>query len=569
MKRQITLFAATILFSIAAFAQNARVQIIHNSADAAASVVDVWLDNTKILDSLQFREASPFINAPAGVSFDIRIKAAGSSDTINPVFLTSFNLPANDTFVVVANGILSTTGYSPAPAFGLDVFALGKEAATSSTVTEVLVYHGSTDAPTVDVFESSVPAGTIVNDISYGQFQGYLGLTTADYDLQIRNQNNSAIVAAYNAPLSTLTLGGEAIVVLASGFLNPAANSNGPAFGLYAALASGGPLVALPVDTIPTARVQAIHNSADLAAEYVDVYYNETLLLDNFQFRNASPFVDVQAGVDFELSIADSASSDTTTAIVKFTYNLQEDSTYILIANGIVSPTGYSPATPFNIDVFGSARETAVGGMMTTDVLVYHGATDAPAVDVNETSVPAGLIVDSITYSDYAGYLGLSTADYVLDINLNSNAALVGTYSAPLSTLGLGGQAITVLASGFVTPASNSNGPAFGLWVALSSGGALVPLSNITSLNEIDAALNSAINLYPNPSNGNVQLSFDNLDELPRQMDVIDLNGRVVREISVENQNTQTLNLQDLSRGTYLVRFIGNNGVAVKRIIIQ
>jgi len=34
--------------------------------------------------------------------------------------------------------------------------------------------------------------------------------------------------------------------VVASGFLNPANNSNGSGFGLYVALPSGGNLVALP-----------------------------------------------------------------------------------------------------------------------------------------------------------------------------------------------------------------------------------------------------------------------------------------------------------------------------------
>ncbi|MDA3943423.1 MAG: hypothetical protein PF694_07775, partial [Bacteroidetes bacterium] len=39
------------------------------------------------------------------------------------------------------------------------------------------------------------------------------------------------------------------------------------------------------------ARVQVIHNSADAAAEVVDVWLNDELLLDNFAFRTASPFI--------------------------------------------------------------------------------------------------------------------------------------------------------------------------------------------------------------------------------------------------------------------------------------
>ena len=39
-----------------------------------------------------------------------------------------------------------------------------------------------------------------------------------------------------------------------------------------------------------TARVQVIHNSADLAAASVDIYLNNTLLIDNFNFRNRCIF---------------------------------------------------------------------------------------------------------------------------------------------------------------------------------------------------------------------------------------------------------------------------------------
>ena len=46
---------------------------------------------------------------------------------------------------------------------------------TSGNV-DVLVHHGSTDAPTVDVVETGVGAGTLVDDISYTEFQGYLEL---------------------------------------------------------------------------------------------------------------------------------------------------------------------------------------------------------------------------------------------------------------------------------------------------------------------------------------------------------------------------------------------------------
>jgi hypothetical protein len=546
----------------------ARVQAIHNSADLAAAKVDVWLNDAPLLDDFEFRTASPFVDLQAGVPFVISVADSASTDTTNALAKYTYTLAEDSTYILVASGIVSPSGYSPATPFNIDVFGSAKEASGGATTTDVLVYHGATDAPIVDVYESSVPAGTIVDDISYSQFAGYLPLVTADYEVEVRNAANSVIVASYGAPLSTLNLGGAAITVLASGFLDPTQNSNGAGFGLFAATAAGGPLVALPVDTIPTARVQAIHNSADQAASVVDVWLNDAPLLNNFEFRTASPFVDVQAGVPFVISIADSASTDTASALAQYTFTLMEDSTYIIVANGIVSPTGYAPATPFNLDVFGSAREIS-GSATTTDVLVYHGATDAPAVDVEERSVPAGTIVDSILYSEFDGYLSLNTQDYALEVIVNGTTTSAGAFNAPLASLALGGNAITVLASGFVNPAANSNGPAFGLWVALAGGGNLVPLANTTSLDEEFLQLSNSFKMYPNPSKGELTLEFDDETNLPERLLVFDLNGRKVKELTSAMSTLNNFDVSDLSSGTYFIQIVQGENVAMKKLIIQ
>ena len=478
MSRTLSLGFLAALAASPALAQTARVQVIHNCADAAASVVDVWLDNTLLIDDFAFRTASPFVDAPAGTQFTVGIAPSNSTSAVESIFTQDFTLADGETYVVVASGIVSATGYTPLTPFSLEVFDQGQEAAMMGTNTDVLVLHGSTDAPTVDVYESAVLNATAVNDASYGDFAGYLALPTADYTVQIRTADNSTIVAAYSAPLQTLSLNGAAITVLASGFLDPSVNSVGPAFGLWAATAAGGALVELPSASIPIARAQVIHNSADAAAAQVDVYLNGGLLLDNFAFRTATPFVDLQAGVDLEVAIAPSTSTSVNDAIATFPYNLAAGETYTLVANGIVSGTGYMPNQPFGIDVFAGSRETATSGPANTDILVCHGSTDAPVVDVNEVLVLGGAtLVDDIAYGEYQGYVEAPTADYALQITAGGNPVV--TYQAPLATLNLDGAAITVLASGFLDPSMNSNGAAFGLWVALPAGGPLVELPEL------------------------------------------------------------------------------------------
>ena len=473
---------AAFLSAHASLAQTARVQVIHNSADAAAALVDVYLNGTILLNDFAFRTATPFIDAPAGVPIQIDIAPGTSTSVAQSIYNIAPTLTSGETYVVIANGIVSPTGYAPAQPFGLSVFAQGRETASFATSTDVLVNHGSTDAPTVDVVETSVPAGTIVDDISYPNFtSGYLEFPTADYVLAVKDATGTVTVATYAAPLATLNLQGAALTVLASGFLNPAVNSDGPAFGLYVALASGGALIPLPLVTPPpTARVQVIHNSADAAAALVDVYVNGDLLLNDFAFRTATPFVDAPAGTPIQIDIAPSTSTSVAQSIYNISPTLTAGETYVLVANGIVSATGYSPAQPFGLSVFAQGRE-ASSNAGNTDVLVNHGSTDAPTVDVVETSVPAGTIVDNISYPNFtSSYLELPTADYTLAVKDATGTVTVATYGAPLGTLNLQGVALTVVASGFLNPTVNSDGPAFGLYVALPSGGALIPLPLIT-----------------------------------------------------------------------------------------
>jgi len=238
----------------------------------------------------------------------------------------------------------------------------------------------------------------------------------------------------------------------------------------------------------PSARVQVIHNSADAAASLVDVYLDGVLTLDDFAFRTASPFIDVPADTPISVAVAPSTSTSVGDAIATFPYTLTDGETYVLVADGIVSPTGYNPgaatAAAFDIKVYPMGRETA-GASGNTDLLVHHGSTDAPTVDVNEVSGPS-VLVDNISYGEFDpnGYLELPTADYTINISTADGVTVVASYDAPLATLNLGDAAAVVVASGFLDPSVNSDGPAFGLWVALPQGGALLELlpggSNIT-----------------------------------------------------------------------------------------
>ena len=217
-----------------------------------------------------------------------------------------------------------------------------------------------------------------------------------------------------------------------------------------------------------TARVQVIHNSADVLAGEVDVYIDGALALDNFAFRAATPYIDLPAGVTINIGIAPGNSGSANDTLKNFPVVLDPMETYVVFANGVLDPSQYAAnpdgrSTAFTLFVKPMARETGLGSDV--DFFVLHGSSDAPTVDVK---VGAVTLVDDAAYSDITDYIQVPPADYILDLYLSDGVTLVESFIAPLS--GLGGGAAAVFASGFLDPSVNQNGAAFGIFAALADG---------------------------------------------------------------------------------------------------
>ncbi|MBE0662018.1 MAG: DUF4397 domain-containing protein [Bacteroidales bacterium] len=547
----------------------ARVQVIHNSADLAAAVVDVWLNDTKLIENFAFRTATPFIDAPAGEEFTIAIQAPGSTSPENPIWSQNYTLEADETYILVANGIVSASGYDPAEPFDIYVNAMGREEATSGSNTDVLAFHGSTDAPTVSVWETGVGAGELFT-FSYGDFAGYLELPTDNYIIEVRDETGTVTVAAYQAPLAALGLDGAALSVVASGFLNPGQNSNGAAFGLFVALADGGELIELPLYTGPSARLQVIHNSADAAAAVVDVWANDVKLLENFEFRTATPFVDVPAETAITISITGPGSTSPTPNVFEADVTFADGETYVVVANGIVSASGYSPDQPFNLYVYDMGRETSTSAS-NTDVLVFHGSTDAPTVSIWETGVGAGELF-TFSYGDFAGYLELPVNNYTIDVRDETGTVTVASYYTPLAGLGLSGEALTVLASGFLTPGQNSNGPSFGLYVALANGGDLIalPISDPLGVEEISGS--EALTFFPNPAGEFVTLNMNLNNPGNVKIEMLDLLGKTINATDLGFQysiNNYRIDVSYVPKGIYFLKVEADNMNYIEKLIIS
>jgi len=483
----------------------AELQVIHNSADPAAATVDVYVNGALTLDDFAFRTATPFVTLPSGVQLNIGVAPGNSTSANDTLKNFQVTLMMGQRYVAVANGVLNPGSFAPNPDGTSSAFTLFlqnniKNMATNAGEVDFVAVHGSSDAPTVDVIARNV--ATLVDNASYSNITGYISVPAASYTLDVTPAAGSPIVASFTADLSTL--GGGSAIVFASGFLDPSTNQNGPAFGLYAALANGT-VVAFP--SVSFARLQVIHNAADPAAASVDVYVNGNLLLDDFGFRTATPFVDVPAGVLLNIGVAGGNSTSVNDTLKNFQVTLANGGQYLAVANGVLNPANFAAnpdgkSTAFTLFLQDMMRESA---MMSTDVdfRVIHGASDAPTVDVIARNVAT--IVNDAPYSAITGYISVPAANYTLDVTPAAGSPIVATFKADLSSLA-GGSAV-VFASGFLNPATNQNGPAFGLFAALANGTMVtLPQTSIARLQVVHNAADPAAASVDVYVNGNLLL---------------------------------------------------------------
>lgn len=466
------------LLSLKASAQNeAFVQVIHNAADPAAAVVDIYINGTNTLNDFEFRQATEFLALPSGVEIEIGVAPGNSVSTDDIIATFTYTLDANQSYILVANGLLGNT-FSSNPdgistAFDIKVIPNVKREVETAGNVEFLVFHGVTDAPAVDVRARGVDSPLVVN-APYFAHTDYISVPASEYELDVLVTGTETIAYAVTADLSGLA--DSVVTVLASGFLNPKSNSLGAQFGLIAVL-EDGTVVELPSKT---AQIQVVHNSADPAAATVDVFLNGELGLDNFNFRTATAFIEIPAYLPLVIDVAGPDADDVTESIATFNVSFEENTRFTIFANGVLGD-GFS-ANPndkdisFNLFAVENPAESASDANMVS-FKVFHGATDAPGVDVYARGLETALVSGAV-YGDASDYIDVPAAEYELNVNVTGTETIAAAFDADLS--GLGGGVAIVAASGFYNVSENNYGALFSL-IAVLADGTVVELPSKTA----------------------------------------------------------------------------------------
>ncbi len=541
----------------------AFIQIIHNSADLANAQLDVWVDNKKFAADLAFRSSTSFTEFAAEVPITIAIKHSGSTSPDNPLASITATFANQENYQLIIHGISSASGYNPKPPLTLVKKDNARQSALTSGQTDVIIFHGSTDAPVVDIYETGQGLGLLADNLAYGNFHSmdYTSLSTVDYVLEVKSQDGATTLYTYSLPLSAFGLQDKAITLLASGFVNPASNNNGPGFGLYISLPTGGPWLALPVYTPPqTAWVQVIHNSADVSASPVDFWVDDQKVLSNISYQRASGFCEVPAGNNIHLFLVQAGASGTGSPLATATVNLEAGKRHTVIIDGVATSTGFDPLVPLSLHFIPNIRLVASNSSK-VDVLFHHGSTDAPQMGIYEFA--SGLIYEPLSYGNSSPYVEVEGQDQGWHILSQGN--ILKSYAVKFLGTSFIGKTVFAIASGFLNPSNNSNGQPFGLFLAPSEGGGFVELKEVTGVEEHKGL---SVSLGPNPTRESLNL---NLGEAPNdqvKVSIVSPEGKIVRSEQFLHTSSIQWDVSTLSPGLYLIIVESGGFRTVKKISV-
>jgi len=215
---------------------DSMLQVLHNAADPSLTEVDLYLNGDLHTSGFSFRNATEMFAVTPEVEHTIHLTLPGSS---TPILSKTHMFEEGESYVFVVNGVANPAGFAPNPdgrGIGAQIDVLtGMHSHTSSDVM-IYVYHGSSDAPTVNI---TLEDGTLLfENLSYGDLaEDMLEVNPDSYMLQIRHASTNEVLFQFEADVAVL--GGEVVGLYASGFANPSANQNGSPFSLVALLTDG------------------------------------------------------------------------------------------------------------------------------------------------------------------------------------------------------------------------------------------------------------------------------------------------------------------------------------------
>jgi hypothetical protein len=396
----------------------AYVRVGHLSPDAG--LVDVSVDGAVVLEDVEFRQFSGYLELAAG---DHRVRVTPANKTTPVVIDATVTLDEATYYTVAAAGLLAS----------IEPVVLVDDITRSSSMAKVRFVHGGPDAPNVDI---TLTDGTVLfADVGFKEFGDFIEVAPGAYDLQVRVANTTTVALSFGGvPLSANTVYTVfAVGRLGDGTLAATVTVDAPGTGSATVDLEGA-----------SASLRVGHFSPDAPA--VDVYLNDTIVLSltNVPFSVLSGYLSVPATTH---NVKVYVTGTTTGPVINETVTLLPSTSYTAAATGLVG-AGDLTALVLVDDSAGPEAGQAL-------VRFVHLSPDAPEVDVVVASGPT--LFGGYQFREFSDYSGVAAGTYDLEVRLTSGGALA--LSVPGVQL-MDGTSYTVFAIGLAGDGSLTALPA-------------------------------------------------------------------------------------------------------------
>ncbi len=366
---------------------DANIRIVHASPDAPA--VDVIIDGAVVAANMNFGDATDFMSISPD-KHQLQVVPAGS-EAASAVIDTEFDPDGGQGYIIAAAGLLADI---EAKVYEADMGNL------DSDQSRLRAINLSPADGTFDVFQTG--GDELFNDVDFGEASDYQDVDAATYDLEVRPHDQATV--AVSIPGFDVAAGSAYALLI----LGLASDNSLQVLPLATAVETHCSRV-LGIGTPDDACLRVAHASPD--APPIDVYVNDSLIVEGLEFGASTDFIALPEGDDREVKIVPSG-SPIDNAVFDTNIDLISGHAYELIAVDMVE----------NIDAMWEDVDLSPLPQGQSRVRVIHAAPDVDGIDVVVTDGPD--LFGGVNFKDATDYVTLDGTTYDIQVKQGDNVLI-------------------------------------------------------------------------------------------------------------------------------------------------
>lgn len=220
------------------------IQIIHNSIEPKLKNIAVYINNEKIYDDLEFRQATQFDEYPGGnTPFVLMVKDESNPDSI--LLEKTIRLRSSTTNAMVITGLIDKIENLEYYELDARVYSGLRQLSKRARESDVCFINNAINSGEIEVSVVGAVNKSSSAILTIQKRSGYYELDKKENIIQLRIERLKDQQKNYHYNVDSFNIVDDATIVLASGVFSDSSISEVPNFGLWLSLPQGGDLIEL------------------------------------------------------------------------------------------------------------------------------------------------------------------------------------------------------------------------------------------------------------------------------------------------------------------------------------